>query len=206
MAAGREERGGDRPTGVFYIKTGAFSLKLTILASLQSSRWKAHDKSPNNAFSSLVPDTYRCCDHRKSQELLTETEPLTLTAEVFCRWGFLGAVLFHFLERERGRQGSPFTWNVLTEDLILSPPAGPCCCSAHCWGLNQDTNTPDGWGRTHPGFIKKTINSSFQGFNLLIWYVFIFRECSISKLFKSVYKTSVEYFKGGEGFSVEPQD
>lgn len=163
MAAGREERGGDRPTGMFYIKTGSFrSLELTILASLQSSRWKAHDKIPNNAFSSLIPDTHRCCDHTKSQELLTETEPLTLTAEVFCRWGFLGSVLFHFLERERGRQCSPFSWNILTEDPILSPPAGPCCCSAHCWGLNQNTSTPDGWGRTHPGFIKKKLPHLFK--------------------------------------------
>lgn len=65
-------------------------------------------------------------------------------------------------ERERGRQCSPFSWNILTEDPILSPPAGPCCCSAHCWGLNQNTSTPDGWGRTHPGFIKKKLPHLFK--------------------------------------------
>lgn len=135
MAVGREERGGDRPTSMFYIKIWAFrSLKLTILASLQSSWWKAHDWSPNNAFSILAPEKYRWCDLRQSQELLTETEPLTLTAEVFRRRGCSGGRFF-FFSGERGWCCSLFSGNVLTEDPTLSLPAGPCFSSAHCVGF-----------------------------------------------------------------------
>ena len=55
--------------------------------------------------------------------------------------------------------------------IQLSLPAGPCAALLTVWGLNQDTNTPDGWGRTHPGFIKKTT----LPINILtwsIWHVF----------------------------------
>lgn len=46
-----------------------------------------------------LTERYRWCDERESQELLTETEPLTLAAEVFRQWGGLGGCFF---PRERG--------------------------------------------------------------------------------------------------------
>ncbi len=198
-------RGGDRPTSMFYIKTWAFRrLKLTILASLQSSWWKAHDWSPNNAFLNLVPETYTWCDDR---QLLTETEPLTRTVEVFHRWGCSGGCFFFFLlEREGDAVTAPFTGNVLTEDPTLSLPAGPCCCSAHYVGFKPGHKTHLTPEVRHTLDLLTKQLPHFLSFEIVDLACFIFTEYSISEVFMSVYKSSAECLKGGGGVSVEPRD
>ena len=117
------------------------------------------------------PDAWWFIAEKKSQWLLAETEPLTLPAKDFHRWGLSGGCFIFYSgererdreregererdkERERGWRCSLFTENLLTRGPFLIPQAGPCCCSAHCWGLKVDTRTPDGWGKSHPGFIE----------------------------------------------------
>ena len=81
--------------------------------------------------------------------------------------GVLGSVFFFSGERERERERE---WESERESDAVLHSLGMywlriqlsafqldrAAALLTAWGLNQDSNTPDGWGRTHPGFTDKT--------------------------------------------------
>jgi len=82
-------------------------------------------------------------------------------------WGFPLVGVFwgpFFSAGWRGWCCCSFTGNVLTEDPSLSLSSWTCCCCCcclRCVGFKPG-HTPDGWGRTHPGFINKRTILSWQ--------------------------------------------
>jgi len=189
MAAGRGGMGGDTPTSVLLHED------LSGQESEANDRGVASKLLMKSTWQTAWVSSPRRTGGQIADRVNSSSLKLNLSPEQ--RWfsvggGVLGSSFFpgemvmlssvHWECIDWGSDSQPSSWTLL---LLLRS----------LWGLNQDTNTPDGPGRTHPLFTNKKINLSKS--LTCQSGILLFRGCSISELFRSVYKTSL---------SEEPQE